>query len=99
MDIAGMLLKAVGIDDIEEFKASAVATVKEAIEKFEKLDTNIEKIVAQNNFAMEQNRRILAMLQNEGFSEGENDPALEADPELSPQQFESASVKLIENHA
>lgn len=88
MDIAGMLLKSLGIDNPEQMKADAMATASDAIRQFQELRHDVKIVMAQNT-------RILALLN----AEPETSSELEADPHLTAQEFESASMKLIESNA
>lgn len=95
MDIAGMLLKSLGIDNPEQMKADAMATCQDAIAQFQMLQNKVSSIAIDAYEIRNQNMRIMAMLENAGMSVPANAENLEVDPSLSPQEFESASVKLI----
>lgn len=88
MDIGGMLMKSLGIDNPEQMKADMMATAQDAIRQFQELQQTVKDVHAQNV-------RILAILKPDADTSDE----LIADPHLEPQEFDNASVKLIESNA
>lgn len=88
MDIGGMIMKSLGIDNPEQMKADMIATAQDAIRQFQELQTTVKEVHAQNI-------RILSILK----PDTETSDELIADPHLEPQEFDSASVKLIESSA
>lgn len=88
MDIGGMIMKSLGIDNPEQMKADMMATAQDAIRQFQELQTTVKEVHAQNI-------RILSILK----PEPETSETLEQDPNLNGQLFDAASVKLIESSA